>query len=267
MRLVSGLPWLLLPLLLLVARTAAGADEPGASAEAGEAVTPAGDGRARAHELFRESAEHYRAGRFEQAVALLRQAYELARQPVLLYNLGRAYEGNGQLDEAVAAYRRYLEQEPEVADRGAIERRIETLRRQIEERQELARQAAAARAERDRAAAERQQADGPSPAPWIVAGVGAAGAVAGVAFGALASGREQDAAADPVHASASETLDEAEAFATAANVFVIAGSAVAAIGLTWGIVDWATSGEPEAQPRVEVGLSPSGAMLRVPLPW
>lgn len=233
-----------------------------------DATEPTADTRARARQLFAESADHYQNGRFEQAVALLQQAYELAAEPVLLYNLGRAYESNGQLEEAITAYEQYLKDETEIADRGAIERRIATLRQQLADREALAREAEQARAERDRAAADKPpEGSGPSPIPWIVAGVGVAGAAVGVAFGALASGREDDAAADPVHASAAETLDEAETFATAANVSLIAGGAVAAIGLTWGIIDLATSGSSGQEGHASVTISPFGVTLRGPLPW
>lgn len=261
MRLVQSV--LLLLSTLLFAAPAAGAkpQEPAVS-------EPTADARARAKELFARSAEHYRDGRFEQAVLLLQQAYELAAQPVLLYNLGRAYESNGQVAEAITAYEQYLRDEAEVADRGAIERRIATLRKQIAERRALAREADEARAERDRAAAEQlPEGAGPSPIPWIVAGVGVAGVAVGLAFGALAGSREGDADADPIHASASETLDDAETFATAANVSLIAGSAVAAIGLTWGIIDLVTSGQPDEEPGVEVSISPFGVALSGPLPW
>ena len=58
--------------------------------------------------LFEQSADAYRAGRFSQAASLLEEAYAIWPDPVLVYNLGRAYEGAGRLDEARDAYVRYL---------------------------------------------------------------------------------------------------------------------------------------------------------------
>ena len=57
------------------------------TADAGEGVT---DAQQEAIALFQQSAEHYRAGQFQQAVDLLKRAYALKPEPVLLYNLSRA---------------------------------------------------------------------------------------------------------------------------------------------------------------------------------
>lgn len=252
---------LLLPLALLWPGNAMAGPAP-AQPEA-----PSAESRERAQQLFAESAAHYKKGEFGRAIELLREAFELAAEPVLLYNLGRAYQGDGQLDQAIAAYERYLELDPDIADRGALEKRIATLRRQIDERQDLERQAREARAGEARAAQRPPADDGPSAIPWVVTAVGAAGVVVGVVLGALASGREEDAEADPIHQSATDSLDDARTLATAANVSFIAGGAVAAAGLIWGIVDVAQSGDDADEPAVSVGIVPFGVTLSGPLPW
>src|SRR5690606_35346285 len=96
--------------------------------------------RKRALELFKESKQLYQEGRFRDAIERLEQAYALAPEPVLLYNLGRAFESSGELERAIDAYRRYLDEEPNAPDRGAISARIDTLERQLKERQALERQ-------------------------------------------------------------------------------------------------------------------------------
>src|SRR5206468_1333905 len=70
----------------------------------------------RAVRLFEQAEQDYRGGRFREAAALLRQAYDLDANPDLLYNLGRALEGLGELDRAIDAYDRYLKLATNVSD-------------------------------------------------------------------------------------------------------------------------------------------------------
>ncbi|HVY46216.1 MAG TPA: hypothetical protein VHB21_10070, partial [Minicystis sp.] len=91
----------------------------------------------RAVELFRESAVRYREGRFREAAELLREAYAREPEPLLLYNLGRACEGMGDAACAIDAYKRYLRAAKAPPDRAAIEGRVATLERQVEEKRRL----------------------------------------------------------------------------------------------------------------------------------
>src|SRR5215212_10871269 len=100
------------------------------------APTPAfadSEAEARALQLFEQSADRYRQGRFREAVELLQEAYRLSPEAVLLYNLGRAYEGLGDTAGALDAYTRYLAADPNAADRASIESRVATLKRQLDE--------------------------------------------------------------------------------------------------------------------------------------
>ncbi len=163
---------------------------------------------AKAAELFKSSAEAYRQGNFKGTVDLLKEAYALDPQPVMLYNLGRAYEGLGDVDAAMDAYKRYLQADPKAPDRPSIEQRIATLQRTKDERSSLekqrdeerkkaeenARLAAEeqkrAEEERKRAEEERKKKHQRSIGPYIVGGLGAAGLVP--AAGRRERGREQD---------------------------------------------------------------------------
>src|SRR5262245_52882867 len=89
-----------------------------ADGTAKEAAGPSA--KARASELFSASVAAYRQGDLKRAVELLDEAYRLDPQPVLLYNRARAEEGLGLVDEAIAHYTTYLEQDPNAVDRGAI---------------------------------------------------------------------------------------------------------------------------------------------------
>src|SRR3954471_13225447 len=105
-----------------------------AMALAGSAHADAKD-RDKALRLFEDSNKAYKSGKFEDAAELLRQAYGLYPEPLLLYNLGRAQEGLGDPQGAIDSYERYLKEAKQVDDRGAIERRIATLKAQIDKQQ------------------------------------------------------------------------------------------------------------------------------------
>lgn len=174
--------------------------------------------KARALELFEQSAASYRAGRFQEAVDRLLEARRVRPEPVLLYNLGRAYEALGKPEDAADAYASYLSEEPRAADRRAIEGRIATLRAQAAE---LAR-------------ARETPRETPNVLdPSIVIVLGLAGLGTGVGLGLAADARHEDAKAETVQQTARDEQDRAESLATAATACTIAGGVVTALGLTW----------------------------------
>jgi len=79
------------------------------------------------------------------------------------------------------------------------------------------------------------------PLPWIVAGVGAGGVIAGIVLGLVAQGEHSSAISEPVHELALAEQQRAYDLATGANVAFIAGGTVVLIGVVWGIVSLATS--------------------------
>ena len=193
-------------------------------------------------ELFEESAKRYQAGKFDEAAELLEKAYALHQEPVLLYNLARAYDGLGEYEKAIEAYEKYLSQSPKAKDRGALERRIQTMKDDLARRKKLE--------EREQRLEEKQEAppppkDDPTPAassgagpwPWVVTGVGVAALGAGAIFGLQANGKRTDAEDEPVQRNAAETFRDAESLASTANVFFIAGAVITAGGVTWLILD------------------------------
>jgi tetratricopeptide (TPR) repeat protein len=226
----------------LVAFDAAGQRAGGASS----ATAPTPANRTRAAELFKKSADAYRQGDFAQAIALLDEAYTLDPQPVLVYNRARAAEGLGRVDEAIAGYERFLSEEPNAPDRGAIEQRLTTLKRQREERAALEKERTARKevSEHPEPAppppAPSQPAEPPkpkSPLPYVVAGVGAAGLLTGTILGALAVGKKDDAVAEPVQTEAISLKDSADGLATAANVAFVFGGVLVVAGAVWWFVD------------------------------
>jgi tetratricopeptide (TPR) repeat protein len=119
------------------------------------------DKRAQALQLAADSEREYKAAHFEKAAELLRKAHGIYAEPILLYNLGRALEGMGDAKGAVEAYEEYLHDAKQIDDRPAIERRVATLKAQIEkaEKDKAETDAAKDQAEKDRLAKEQADKD------------------------------------------------------------------------------------------------------------
>ena len=228
--------------------------------------------QARAAELFNKSADAYRRGDFQQAVTLLLEARSLDPQPVLLYNLARAYEGLGNVDAAIDTFTRYLDEDPKAADRGAIEQRISTLKRQRDERLTLEKQRDAERTRADEEKAARASSPRPAPhpaprerslGPYLVSGAGVAGIASGVVFGLLASSKHDGAAsASTAQQAAIEQQDTAKTFATVSTVSFIAGGVLVAAGVTWWVIDGMAATKQGAGPAtLRIGLAPGRLML------
>jgi tetratricopeptide (TPR) repeat protein len=232
----------LFPFVVLVALLTTGAVATAAPDSADKEHKAAHD---HALKLFDQSRVQYREGHFQEAVALLLEARQLEAAPVLLYNLARAYEGLGDRAHALEAYTAYLSEQPDAADRGAIEERIHTLQRDIaeHERLERQRQEAVERANQERASQERQQ---PQPAqpitariglgPWLTMGAGGAVLATGVVFAGLAQSAHNGAKDDQVQTSANSKQHDAQRLATWANVSFAVGGTVALVGVVWGIL-------------------------------
>jgi tetratricopeptide (TPR) repeat protein len=206
--------------------------------------------KTRATELYKKSADAYLHGNFSEAIKLLDEAYALDPQPVLVYNQARAHEGLGHVDEAIALYETYLSQEPSSPDRGAIEQRISTLRKQSEERQRIEKERAEVEAKREQQEQQRRDLEkrehevettrAPrerSPLPFVVAGVGGAGLVTGAVFGFLAVGKENAGNDASSLREASEAQDTGQAFATVSNISFIVGGVLVTGGAIWWIIE------------------------------
>lgn len=205
----------------------------------------------KAADLFKKAGESYRKGEFQTTIDLLTQAYALDPQPVLLYNLARAHEGLGNTDQAIEAYEKFLAQDPKTNDRGSIEQRLTTLRRQREDRiaAQKAREAEQSKANSAPAKQPPPPAAVPPPReepkpepkrsvlPYVVAGTGVALIGVGAVTGILAKSGESDANAEPIHARAVDERDSAESMATVSTITFIAGGALLVVGAGWFFLD------------------------------
>jgi hypothetical protein len=84
---------------------------------------------ARARTLFTEGQAAYDAGRFQEAVTKMREAYDITHSAELAFNVARVYERMSEYADAVRYFRIYLrEGQPDAEVRADVEARIEALR-------------------------------------------------------------------------------------------------------------------------------------------
>lgn len=219
--------------------------------------------------LFERGKLAYKEGRYDESILLLKEAYALKAEPVLLYNIGRAHEAKQQFPEAVEAYKKYLATAKDPPDRGEVEQKIATLEKAIADAEQTAAATAAeaerkAREDRERAAAKPEPEPAPEKSPnlvpWIIAGSGAAVMGVGVVVGVLALGKNGDAEDAPSQADAVSERDGADTLALVSTITLIVGGAALAGGATWGVIDL-TSGDPEETGRLQLRIVGSGAAL------
>ena len=261
-----------------------------------------GDKRAQAVQLAEDSEKAYKAGNFEKAAKLLRKAHDLYPEPTLLYNLGRALEGMGDAKDAVAAYESYLHDAKQIDDRGAIERRITTLKKQIEREQ----QPPPPPPPHDDNPPPPPHDDNPPPPPpphddnppppppppkdeplpprsvpaapadtgdasarpylpWATIGMGGALVVTGALYGWRASANHDDAVNEPTQKKAAELQAAATHDASVANILFAVGGAVAIGGAVWEYFEWQHGDRPAAQ-TTRLKISPSGIAVEWTLP-
>lgn len=228
--------------------------------------------------LAGEAAAAYKAGRFEEAVALYRRAHAANPDPISLHNIGRCFEAIGSaqlgqlspeqvepealrlavenLREAVSHYRQFLEAEPGTPTRATVEPRIAALEAQVKLLTNIAARPAAPEARSEPADAGRVA------APWILAGIGGATLTAGLAS-AIVAAQEEAVANDPT-TSGRDTVEAAERskdLALASNVLFGVGGAVAVAGAVWGVIDLA--GRPSGTDAAQVTVGPTSVSLRL----
>ena len=119
------MPWALVVAVAAPATVAAqGADPP--------AAETAGDADTRARDAYKKGDALYAEGDYEGAIEQFKLAYDLSQRPALLFNLANAYERVGRYAEALEALEGYAPTAPET-DRERIRKRIDSLRKRVEE--------------------------------------------------------------------------------------------------------------------------------------
>ncbi len=183
-------------LSLLLGALLLGGPSPAATAQGPEHAPPA---EALAH--YQRARQHYAHGRYRQAAEALRRARRLdPRSPTLAFNLARVHELLGELDEAIAAYRTYLELLPDSEQterdrvRGVLVR-LQGARQQVQRSNAEPSSAPPTRPPKPLEMGpgaryvERHVVDTPV---WALLGLGAAGLLAGSVTGGVALARRGD---------------------------------------------------------------------------
>lgn len=218
------------------------------------------DQQARIH--FRAGRGLYDAGRFQQAAEEFEMAYRLSQRPELLFNAYVAFRDANDLEGAVRSLGAYLDQVEEVPDRVNLEARLRSMSLALDDQR-----AREAELEAER---NRPEPTTPPPAdesvfwPWIVMGVGAAAAIAGVVTGALALTDADSLVHDCPNdvCQGSIPLDDRRSaihsLGIATDVLLFGGGAIAVTGLILGIVLNSGGSDAAGQPAVSAMCGPTG---------
>jgi hypothetical protein len=119
-------------------------------------ASEAGKKAARPH--YEKGASEYNLGHFAEAISEFEKAYEQDQAPILLFNIAQAHRQSGNNERAAFFYRRYLEQEPDAANRAEVEKRIKDLEGVIQQQNDVKRRPPTEVTDQDHAVA-------PAPAP------------------------------------------------------------------------------------------------------
>jgi len=89
--------------------------------QASGALAPA---ESAARDAFEAGRSAYDIGRFEEALTHYERAYALSPRPMLLFNIARAADADGQGARAIGAYSEYLRLIPDAENRAFVEARL-----------------------------------------------------------------------------------------------------------------------------------------------
>ncbi|MEO8874339.1 MAG: tetratricopeptide repeat protein, partial [Polyangiaceae bacterium] len=87
------------------------------------------DARSEARVHFKKGMDSISNGKYEDGISELQKAYEILPHPNVLYNIARAYAESGDLENAVANYRKYLDGNP--PDRADVLQIVQNLEGRI----------------------------------------------------------------------------------------------------------------------------------------
>lgn len=91
------------------------------------------DARTEARGHFKKGMEFISNGRYEDGIGELQRAYEILPHPNVLFNIARGYAESGDLENAAANYKKYLEGNP--ADRAEVVQIVASLEARIRRQQ------------------------------------------------------------------------------------------------------------------------------------
>jgi tetratricopeptide (TPR) repeat protein len=84
--------------------------------------------RSEAVRAFQQGNTHYDLGEYQEAIPFFRRAYEISREPALIFNIAQAYRLAGDCHRALETYGQFLRVTSDAALRSAAQAHSETLR-------------------------------------------------------------------------------------------------------------------------------------------
>jgi tetratricopeptide (TPR) repeat protein len=81
-----------------------------------------------ARTAYEDGLAAYESGQFDRALSAFERAYQLSPRPKLLFNIGRAADGDARYERALTAYRAYLSLVPDADNRVFVESRMARMR-------------------------------------------------------------------------------------------------------------------------------------------
>lgn len=248
---------LALALAVLVALVALRAEPAGAEPD------PATRAKASAH--FKQGQAFFNRGDFDRALAEYQAAFDLSKEPLLIFNIALCHDRAQRPEEALAAFRRYLELAPEGAVGDEAREDVARLTPIVEK---IAADRAAEEARKREAAAKLAQPPPPPPppppanasrVPLVVMVAGAVVTATGATFHVLSArtrGRMESAS------EADAYFDDRDTFKVQRGV-AITGYAVGAATVVTGLILGATVFRNREAPRIAAAVAPGGAMVTV----
>lgn len=82
---------------------------------------------AAAGQHFAAAQDAFGQGQYKRAAEEYQAAYNITKDPALLFNIGESWQRAGDGQSALAAYRQYLKEQPGAGDREEVEKRIAAL--------------------------------------------------------------------------------------------------------------------------------------------
>jgi tetratricopeptide (TPR) repeat protein len=225
----------------------------------------------RARAFIEEGQGKYDLGKYDEAIRLFEQAYEIWPYPEVLYNLCQSHRQKRDFERAVFYCKAYLRNDPDTARRAEVEKRIADMEQQITSTTQTAEEPPKdVVVPEGPSATEPPATPAPIPSPrepaspwysdpvgWSLVGGGVVllGAGAGLQVSALSLRDDGDAAPTPEEQD--RLYDRAESRQTWAWVALGAG----AVATTVGIVKLWTHDDGGAAPAVSAAPLEGGAAL------
>jgi len=86
---------------------------------------------AEAKALYEKAIAHYDLAEYDVAIAEFKQAYELAHEPGLLFNIAQAYRLKNDYSQALHFYQTYLNRQPKASNRADAEAQIAKMQKAL----------------------------------------------------------------------------------------------------------------------------------------